>query len=190
MKKIKLISIATAFILTLSAVTGCGAANEGKTNPETTTAVADNAGSDISAVQTTEEKKPVTITFAEHVPDVETQAPNIWKTAQAFMEKNPHITIEITGAAANDHVNNMLMAAQSDTLPDIFWMRRGYAVQMAEQGYLSDLSPMIQANPEFEAGFLPGMLEVVKVNDGIYGIPCELQCNGIWYNKEIGRAHV
>lgn len=184
MKKLRLMSIAVAAALALSAITGCGS----RTNPGSAGSAAGSSsaeGETSAGTGISGEKKPVTITFAEHVPDVEKQAPNIWKTVQAFMEKNPNVTIELTGAAANDHVNNMLMAAQSDTLPDIFWMRRGYAIQMAEEGYLSDLSPMIKANPKFEAGFLPGMLEVVKVGDGIYGIPCELQCNGIWYNKAI-----
>lgn len=181
MKKKRLLLLTAALVLTLGAAAGCSS-----TKPESSSAGEQNtAGGGETKETGTVTDKPITITFAEHVPDVETQAPNIWMVAQAFMAENPNITIEITGAAANDHVNNMLMAAQSDTLPDIFWMRRGYAMQMAEQGYLSDLSPMIAANPEFEAGFLPGMLEVVKTDTGIYGIPCELQCNGIWYNKEI-----
>ena len=36
---------------------------------------------------------------------------------------------------------------------------------------------------EFAAGFLDNMLDVLKVDGKIYGLPCELQCNGVWYNK-------
>lgn len=135
------------------------------------------------------EEKPITIVLAEHVPNVEEQAPQVWKIAQAYMALHPNVAIEIEGASANDHVNKMLMAAQSGTLPDIFWMRRGYAMQMAEQGYLADLTSIVDEDEAFKNGFLDGMLDVVKLDDHIYGFPYELQCNGLWYNEAIFEAN-
>ena len=34
-------------------------------------------------------------------------------------------------------------------------------------------------------GFLPGMLDVMEMDGAIYGLPAEIFCNGIWYNKAL-----
>lgn len=34
-------------------------------------------------------------------------------------------------------------------------------------------------------GFLSGMTDVLNIDGRIYGIPAEIQANGIWYNKAL-----
>ena len=127
----------------------------------------------------------ITFTFAEHIANVEDQAPQVWAAIQAFQEKYPNITIDLVGAHTADHSTKMKMAAQSNTLPDLFWIERGSGVEMVQAGRLADLSDILESDPEFASNFLPNMTQSLAYDGGIYGLPSEIQCNGIWYNKAL-----
>ena len=128
---------------------------------------------------------PITFTFAEHIANVEDQAPQVWGAIQAFQEKYPNITIDLIGAHTADHSTRMKLAAQSNTLPDLFWVERGSGLEMVQAGRLADLTDVVEADAEFKNGFLPNMTQSLAVDGRIYGLPSEIQCNGIWYNKAL-----
>ena len=132
-----------------------------------------------------DDSKEYEFVFAEHVANVEEQAPQVYAVVQAYMEKHPNVKIELQGTSSDEQIRNIKMAAQNNTLPELFWMEQGSAVELAENGYLADLTEEITADQEFVDGFLPGMLDSLKIDDKIYGIPCELQSNGIWLNKKL-----
>ena len=127
----------------------------------------------------------ITFTFAEHVADIENQAPQVYAVVQEFMKQNPDIKIEMTGAAQDEHTKKIKLASQSDSLPDLFYSLKGDADALAEAGMLADLSEDILNDQEFVDGFLPGMLSVMEKDGAIYGLPSEVFCNGIWYNKAL-----
>ena len=58
----------------------------------------------------------ITFTFAEHVADIENQAPQVYAVVQEFMKQNPDIKIEMTGAAQDEHTKKIKLASQSDSL--------------------------------------------------------------------------
>jgi raffinose/stachyose/melibiose transport system substrate-binding protein len=127
----------------------------------------------------------LSFTFAEHVANVEYQAPQVFAVVKAYMEKNPGVKITLTGTTANEHIRNMKMAAQGSTLPELFWIQQGVAIEMAQAGYLADLSTDIESDSALTNGFLPNVLNSLRIDGKIYGIPCELQSNGIWLNKSL-----
>ena len=127
----------------------------------------------------------ITFTFAEHVANIEEQAPQVYAVVQEFMKQNPDIVIDMTGSAQDEHTQKIKLASQSDTLPDLFYSLKGDADAMAEAGLLADISADITDDQEFVDGFLPGMLDVMEMDGAIYGLPAEIFCNGIWYNKAL-----
>lgn len=44
----------------------------------------------------------ITFTFAEHVANIEQQAPQVYGVVQEYMKLHPNVTIELTGASADD----------------------------------------------------------------------------------------
>lgn len=142
------------------------------------------SGSD-AASNTEDESGKITFTFSEHVADIEEQAPQVYAVVQEFMKQNPDIKIELTGEAQDEHTQKIKLASQSDTLPDLFYSLKGDADTMAEAGLLADISEDIMNDQEFVDGFLPGMLDVMEKDGAIYGLPAEIFCNGIWYNKAL-----
>jgi raffinose/stachyose/melibiose transport system substrate-binding protein len=128
--------------------------------------------------------KPITITFAEHVANIEVQSPHVAAIVKTFMDKNSNVTIDMTGTEVNEHQTKMKMAAQADNLPDIIWFEAPLAREMVAEGYLADLTPHIDER-NMRDFFLGGMIDACTVDGKIYGLPSEPLGCGLWYNKAI-----
>lgn len=168
-------------------LTGCAkVTGENDNNAETlpNDVVKDQEKADESVYGETAEEK-VKIVFSEHLADVKSNAPQVYNIVQAFNAANPDVEVILEGQASDEHTTQMKLAAQTDSLPDIFYLISGDAKEMAKAGYLADISEDIMGDQEFVDGFLPGMLEAMKIEDSLYGIPSEMFVNGIWYNKSL-----
>lgn len=127
----------------------------------------------------------VSFVFAEHVANVEEQSPAVYAVVQEYMKLHPEVTITLQGTTTDEHIRNMKMAAQSNSLPELFWMEQGGAIELANAGALADITDDIMDDQAWVDNFLPGVLDSMKIDGRIYGIPCELQSNGIWLNKAL-----
>lgn len=90
----------------------------GKANTDTSKTTQSDSNSSISS--SSSEGDEITFTFAEHVADIENQAPQVYAVVQEFMKQNPDIKIEMTGATQDEHTQKIKLASQSDNLPDLF----------------------------------------------------------------------
>lgn len=149
--------VATA--ATVFALTGCGASTG-------------------SADGTTE------ITLSMQNPDVESADPATWAIVEAFEEANPDVTVTVTGEAVSEHLQKLSIAAQSDTLPDIFWVYKSTAEEMQEAGKLLDLAPVLDELGLADA-FPESTVENFSAGDVIYGVPYQGLLTGLWYNAKI-----
>lgn len=165
----------------LSIFGGCG---EKETNVESDNAASEEQDTQSSDAESDGEKQ-ITFTFAEHVADVEGQAPQVYAVVQEYMKLHPNVTIELSGTSSDEHTINMQLAAQSNSLPDLFWIRQSVGIEMAEAGYLADLTDDILGDEELTSTFIPNVLESMMIDGKLYGLPCELQSNGFWINKKI-----
>jgi len=117
-------------------------------------------------------------------PDVKTADPATWAIVQAFQAKNPNITVNVTGEAVADHLQKLSIAAQSNTLPDIFWVYKANAEEMFQAGKLLDLKPALD-----ELGITstlpPSTVSNFTQGNAIYGVPYQQLLTGLWVNKKI-----
>lgn len=126
----------------------------------------------------------ITITFAEHVADIEAQEPHMMKIIQAFEEKYPNIKVDITGKEVSEHNTQMTLLAGEDKLPDIFWLEQSPAKEFAAKGYLYDLTDALKEYG-INDSLLPGLVNSCTVDGRDYGIPSEVMMVGFFYNKEL-----
>ena len=77
----------------------------GKADTDTSKTTQSDSNSSISS-SSSSEGDVITFTFAEHVADIENQAPQVYAVVQEFMKQNPDIKIEMTGAAQDEHTEN------------------------------------------------------------------------------------
>ena len=176
----KILAVLFAFSMFIMPLGGCSSSDD-KTPQEPSQETKVNDASD----NADDSGEKIKFVFAEHIADVENQAPQVWGVVQAYMKEHPNVEIEIQGTDINEHINKMKMAAQSDSLPDLFYIKTGVAREMIEAGQIADITDDIMADQSFAEGFLDGMTDVLEVDGRIYGLPCEVQANGIWYNKKL-----
>ena len=125
-----------------------------------------------------------TITLSMQNPDVKTADPATWAIVQAFEKANPDIHVEVSGQAVAEHLQSLSIAAQSNTLPDIFWVYKATAEDMLEAGKLMDLKPTLD-----DLGITQHLPDSTVSNftadDNIYGVPYQGLLTGLWVNKKI-----
>lgn len=183
MKRFLSIFLTFALLIVLAACSDSGIPSSSSTSsPDTSSENTSSSDSQSSASDgAIAEGRDVNIVFWEHNANVENQSPFLWHTAQAFMEKNPNVNIEFVGTEPTEHVNKILMAAQSGQLPDMFFVEWNMHADFIAQDLVYDISDAIS---EIKDNFLPGMLRVAD-DGGIYGLPNEPMLPCWFYNTEI-----
>ncbi len=125
-----------------------------------------------------------TITLSMQNPNVKTADPATWAIIQAFEKANPSIHVEVSGQAVAEHLQALSIAAQSDTLPDVFWVYKATAEQMLKAGKIMNLKPTLD-----DLGITKRLPKSTIGNftaqDKIYGVPYQGLLTGLWVNKKI-----
>lgn len=99
----------------------------------------------------------VSFTLSMHIADPMKKDPATAGIVKAFQAKYPDVKINVVGQPVEQHEQQMTIAAQSDTLPDMFWVYNSLAQTMAKNGKLLDLSPILAQNG-LQAKFPQSML--------------------------------
>lgn len=125
-----------------------------------------------------------TITLSMQSADVKTADPATWAIVEAFEEANPKIHVDVSGQPVAEHLQALSIAAQSDTLPDVFWVYKANAEEMLEADRLLDLGPVLD-----DLGITDRLPETTVANyttDGkTFGVPYQGLLTGLWTNKKI-----
>lgn len=116
--------------------------------------------------------------------DTKTQDPEIWGVVQAFEAQHPNIHINVEGQPVAQHEQKMQIGAQTNTLPDVFFVLNSLAQEMQKQNKLLDLGPVLNANG-LRSRFTPTLLSPYKQNGVQYGLPQGTLVTGFFYNKAI-----
>jgi multiple sugar transport system substrate-binding protein len=176
-------------LLLLSVLTACG----GSATPGSTPAGAtDSAGSSAAPSGSTAAQsspaaagsQPVTIRWGFWGEPSEKATHE--KVAQAFMQEHPEIKVEIWHQPWGDYFTKLqTLWASGDTqsVPDVFFL---FPVpRYAADGVLENLDPWIQKSNLQLDDYWPALLESVKYNNSIYGLPRDIGLEVLYYNKQI-----
>jgi raffinose/stachyose/melibiose transport system substrate-binding protein len=156
-------------LLLILTIIGCNKADENRSS-------AINHQSDIEQIM---------IDLAIHAANPKRQEPALYEIIQKFMEQNPDIKIIIHGTEQKAHVKKMKMLAQSNDLPDIFWVLPHTSTELNEAGLLLDLSSFFDDNRQLVEKFHANMLEPYNDNGQQFGLPYQPLVTGFWYNKAL-----
>lgn len=154
-------------LITLSVLTGC------------------QSGTNTS--KTSSENEKTTIDFAIHVANPEKNEKAFYEVVKAFEEEHSEIDVNITGKETNEHVKNIKMMSQSNTLPDLFWILPATAEELYDTGQLADLTEFLDETEEIRSSF-EGKESMINpfAKDGIqYGLPYQPLVTGFFYNKAL-----
>lgn len=101
--------------------------------------------------------------------------------AEAYMEKHPDVKIEVQATGWDEYWTKLEASAQSNSMPDIFWMHSNQIYKYADNGILADCSEIVD-----EANYADTAVENAKGSDGkLYAVPKDKDLVALVYNKEI-----
>jgi raffinose/stachyose/melibiose transport system substrate-binding protein len=126
-----------------------------------------------------------TITLSMQQTDVKTGDPTTWAIVQAFEKKYPKIKVTVTGQPVAQHDQAIDVAAQSHTLPSIFWLNSAdVAAKLNKSGALLNLAPIMKKE-NVSSNFSAAALAPFKTGSTQFGLPYQALVTGLYYNKKI-----
>jgi multiple sugar transport system substrate-binding protein len=121
----------------------------------------------------------------------------IWDVAQrdgmqavcdAYTAQNPDVVIEVQVTSWSEYWTKLEAAAESNTMPDIFWMHTDQILYYADFGILADLTDLYD---DVETDYYTNHFSEVSLgnatgSDGlVYGVPKDKDNIVLVYNKEM-----
>lgn len=116
----------------------------------------------------------------------ENQRPAMEALAEAYMEENKDVTVEIqlTPYKGGEYWTKLEAAATGGKAPDVFWLNVLHLDAYVEGGILADMTDAIKESDINDS--FPKTLVENYVRDGVnYAVPKDFDTNALWYNKEI-----
>ena len=107
--------------------------------------------------------------------------------AAAYHEKHPNVTIEVQISTWSEYWTKLEAMANSNSLPDIFWMHTNEFSKYVEAGMLADLTDLYaDEDPDYYHNNFPAnLVENFTYEDKIYGVMKDVDTIGLVYNKDI-----
>ena len=121
----------------------------------------------------------------------------IWDVAQrdsmqaicdAYTAKNPDVTIEVQVTSWNEYWTKLEAAAESNTMPDIFWMHTNQILYYSDFGMLADVTDLYN---DVEIDYYQNHFSEISIgnaqgsNGRMYGVPKDKDNIFLVYNKEM-----
>lgn len=153
------------------ALTGCGSSDAGKTE-DTGKTSGDTSGAAENGDESLEGTEIVIFQSKVEIVD------QLEACAQAF-EDETGIKVEVWGTTGDDYLQQLKTKLANNQGPTIF-NQTGYSELEMLQGYAADLTDL-SIVPEVA----DGLLDPVKVDDKVYGIPYTVEGFGLVYNKDL-----
>ena len=105
---------------------------------------------------------------------------------ERFEKENPDITVKYEGMEGEAYKTKIKTVISSNSLPDVFtyWVGEQFNT-LVSSGNVKDITEMYESDKEFKDSFVEGALDAVTYDGKIYGIPSDITCMAVWYNKKI-----
>jgi multiple sugar transport system substrate-binding protein len=104
----------------------------------------------------------------------------------AYTALHPDVVIEVQVTSWDEYWTKLEAAAESNTMPDIFWMHTNQILYYSDFGMLADLSDLYEDANFYTDHYSEISLDNARGSDGnIYGVPKDKDNVCLVYNKEL-----
>lgn len=103
---------------------------------------------------------------------------------KGFEAKYPGTTVKLIDQPGDGYADKVLSQAASNTLPDVINLPPDFALPLAQQGLLEDLSSV---KPSIAKTYVKGAVDAYRYNglDGVYGFPWYLNTDVNYWNAQM-----
>lgn len=127
----------------------------------------------------------ITLAIFDQYTDADAENKPFRERLAAYQEMYPEITIEEEVLSSSDYGTKVQTLAAADELPDVFLMKGQMARDFAENGYVMDLTEMMEADSEWTEGFREGAFSNIEIDGGTYGVPISVTNTMMIYNSKL-----
>ncbi|WP_157950095.1 ABC transporter substrate-binding protein [Vallitalea okinawensis] len=111
------------------------------------------------------------------------------KVIDEFEELYPNIDVEMQIVDWDNYWNNIQLAAEVGTLPDVIWMNAPNVINFSEKSYIIPLDTYIKEDAINMNDYFSLTTDMYTVNDQLYAMPIFWDIICLWYNKDIFDAY-
>lgn len=115
----------------------------------------------------------------------EAQIPAMNALIDEFEAEHPEITVEVELTPFGQYWTKLETAATGRAAPDVFWMALGEFRRFAANDIIVDYSELMERDGYTLDGMYPELQTAYTWEDGLYGIPKDIDNIGLWYNKSL-----
>lgn len=118
----------------------------------------------------------------------DTQEDQLRATIEGFNELYPDVEVDLQFTPWSEYWTKLEAAASSGTLPDVITMHTIYAEKYANAGMIEELDEAKMKNYQEEfsyENFPEGITRLYNFGDKQYGVPKDIDCVVLAYNKEL-----
>jgi multiple sugar transport system substrate-binding protein len=102
-----------------------------------------------------------------------------------FERENPGVELRIEGIPG-EYVPKMMLNFVAGSEPDVMTVDASSAAIFVNNGVLSDLTPLIEQDPEFKlTDYFPNVVDIGRRGDKVYMIPGDFTPMVMYYNKDL-----
>ena len=114
------------------------------------------------------------------------QRPGMQAICDAYTAQHPDVEIEVQVTSWSEYWTKLEAAAESNTMPDIFWMHTDQILYYADFGILADVTDLYE-DPNFWTDHYSDVsISNVTASDGrMYGVPKDKDNVVLVYNKNL-----
>ncbi len=109
---------------------------------------------------------------------------NLQKLFDNYHAENPAVTIRMEIKQFSDLKQDLMIAAATNTLPDLVYIDNCDTVAFAALGILADLSEAFADFEDFN-DYFPAILDCCKYDGKLYAVPALTNLIGFYYNKDM-----
>ena len=116
------------------------------------------------------------------------QRPGMQAMCDAYTAQHPDVVIEVQATSWSEYWTKLEASAESNTMPDIFWMHTNQLLYYADFGMLADVTDLYDdVEPDYyEKHFSEISRNNASGSDGrLYGVPKDKDNGLLVYNKEM-----
>ena len=94
-------------------------------------------------------------------------------------------TVVLENTPWSEYWQKLQTQTASGTMPDVWNYVPGFGQEWLENGLLLPIDDYVEATGMDLSDFIPGMLDYMRYEDGLYGLPYDMSGHILFYNKDL-----
>lgn len=172
----KIIGILLSGVMVASLLAGCGGGDDSQNNTTSNT----NSSSIGSSASDTEDKEISGDLNIVHYLTEDAKLNALDDLVAGFNEEYPDVNVNVESTSMDNYQDVVKLKISTGDAPDIIFGGPKTYSDLVRSGNIADLS-----DKEYADRISDGMIDNVKVDGKVYGIPLDAMANVVFYNKDI-----